>query len=186
MKLWLQARCLLETTYLVRSASVDTVKVKMFNGIIKTLGDIRHVPTLKRSFISLSASDAKEHRYTCESEVLRICRANLIVMMGRRVCQLIYFVGLHGRWRCHIFTEGGATKLWHIHLGHVKEKYLIKFWRSSSRGRTPKSWTSINTNSQRQERLKSMRMLVLWNEPLFILDLIKWDCKKMSNFNCQV
>ena len=40
-------------------AGVGTIKVKMFDGVVRTLSDIRHVPELKRNFISLSTLDSK-------------------------------------------------------------------------------------------------------------------------------
>ena len=38
-------------------ANIGTVKIKMFDEVIKTLGDVRHVPNLKKSLISLSTLD---------------------------------------------------------------------------------------------------------------------------------
>ena len=35
------------------------IHIKMFDGVIPTLGDIGHVPDLKRNLISLSTLDAK-------------------------------------------------------------------------------------------------------------------------------
>ncbi|KAG8499112.1 hypothetical protein CXB51_005523 [Gossypium anomalum] len=48
---------------------VGTIKVKMFDEIVKTLSDVRHVPELKRNLISLSTLDSKGYRYTAESEL---------------------------------------------------------------------------------------------------------------------
>ena len=56
----------------------------MFNGIVKTLGDIRHVPDLKRNLISLSTLDTKGYRYTSEGKVLKISKGSLVVMKGQR------------------------------------------------------------------------------------------------------
>ncbi|XP_060965483.1 uncharacterized protein LOC133034417 [Cannabis sativa] len=38
---------------------IGTVKVKMFDGVVRKLTDVRHVPTLRRSLISLGALDTR-------------------------------------------------------------------------------------------------------------------------------
>lgn len=42
-----------------KGASIDTVIIKMFEGVVRTLGDVKHVPNLKRNLISLSTLDSK-------------------------------------------------------------------------------------------------------------------------------
>ena len=39
--------------------SIGTVRIKMFDRVVFTLGDVRHVPNLKRNLISLSNLDTK-------------------------------------------------------------------------------------------------------------------------------
>ncbi|KAG8476901.1 hypothetical protein CXB51_030380 [Gossypium anomalum] len=51
-------------------ACVRIIKVKMFDGVVRTLSDVRHVPELKRNLISLSTLDSKGYRYTVASSSL--------------------------------------------------------------------------------------------------------------------
>ena len=51
-------------------AGIRTVCIKMFDGVLRTLGDVRHVLGLKRNLISLSTLDAKGYKYTGEGRVL--------------------------------------------------------------------------------------------------------------------
>ena len=44
-------------------AGIRIVRIKMFDGVVRTLGDVRHVPYLKRNLISLSNLDAKGHNW---------------------------------------------------------------------------------------------------------------------------
>ncbi|KAG8490652.1 hypothetical protein CXB51_013912 [Gossypium anomalum] len=71
-------------------ASVGTIKVKMFDGVVRTLSDVRHVPELKRNLISLSTLDSKGYRYTAESTVLKISKGSLVVMKGQRKFAKLY------------------------------------------------------------------------------------------------
>ena len=45
-------------------AGIGTVRIRMFDGVVRTLGDVRHVPDLKRNLISLRNLDAKGYKYT--------------------------------------------------------------------------------------------------------------------------
>ena len=38
---------------------IGTVRIRMFDGVVRTLGDIKHAPDLKRNVISLSTLDKK-------------------------------------------------------------------------------------------------------------------------------
>ena len=53
---------------------IGTVCIMMFDGVVRTLCDIRHVPDLKKNLISLSTLDAKWYKYTSEGGVLKISK----------------------------------------------------------------------------------------------------------------
>ena len=38
---------------------IGSVKIKMYDGVVRTLTEVRHVPELKKNLISLSILDAK-------------------------------------------------------------------------------------------------------------------------------
>ena len=42
-----------------RIAGIGAVRIKMFDGVVRTLDDVRHVPDMKRNLISLSTLDSK-------------------------------------------------------------------------------------------------------------------------------
>ncbi|KAK5775922.1 hypothetical protein PVK06_043878 [Gossypium arboreum] len=71
---------------------VGTIKVKMFDGVVKTLSDIRHVPELKKNLILLSTLDSKGYRYTAKSGVLNISKGSLVVMKGQRKTIKLYIL----------------------------------------------------------------------------------------------
>ncbi|KAG8472722.1 hypothetical protein CXB51_034750 [Gossypium anomalum] len=83
---------------------VGTIKVKMFDGVIRTLSDVRHVPELKRNLISLSTLASKGYRYTAESRVLKISKAVASSSL----------------------SNDDITKLWHMRLGHMSENDMVE------------------------------------------------------------
>ena len=42
---------------------IRIVKIKMFDGIVRTLSDVRHFPDLKKNFVSLNSLDAKGYKW---------------------------------------------------------------------------------------------------------------------------
>ncbi|KAG8481222.1 hypothetical protein CXB51_025972 [Gossypium anomalum] len=85
---------------------VGTITVKMFDGVVRTLSEVRHVPELKRNLISLSTLDSKGYRYTAESGVLNISKAVASSSSS--------------------LSDDDITKLWHMHLRHMSENGMAE------------------------------------------------------------
>ncbi|KAG6433809.1 hypothetical protein SASPL_105426 [Salvia splendens] len=69
------------------------VQIKMFDGIIRTLTNVRHVPDLKRNLVSLGTLDAQGCRFSAEGGVLKITKGALIVMKACRSGNLYVLQG---------------------------------------------------------------------------------------------
>ena len=73
---------------------VGTIRIKMFDRIVRTLGDVKHIPNLKMNLISLSTLDSKGYKYTGEDGALKVRKCALIVMKGqKRTINLFVFQG---------------------------------------------------------------------------------------------
>nr|CAI44659.1 OSJNBa0061C06.9 [Oryza sativa Japonica Group] len=86
---------------------IGTVQIKMFDGCIRTLSDVRHIPNLKRSLISLCTLDCKGYRYSCGDGILKHLRGTNILGNVAAVSDLL--------------SNSDATNLWHMRLGHMSE-----------------------------------------------------------------
>ena len=112
-------------------AGIGIVHIKMFDGVVRTLGDIRHVPDLKRNLVSLSTLDAKGYKYTSEGGVLKISKGALVVMKGHQKTTMLYV--LQGSTvtkdvvvaSCSL-SEDDITKLWHMCLRHMSENGMAE------------------------------------------------------------
>ena len=62
----------------------------MFDGVVRNLGDVKHVPNFKRNLISLSTLDAKGYKCTSEGGVLKISKGALVVMKGHQKTVMLY------------------------------------------------------------------------------------------------
>jgi Pol polyprotein len=57
--------------------------MKMFDGMVRTLSDVRHVPGLKKNLISLGTLDKNGCRISCQGGVMKVIRWLLVVMKGK-------------------------------------------------------------------------------------------------------
>ena len=63
---------------------VGTVKIKMFDGSVRTLGGVAYVPKLRRNLISLSQLDSKGCRCFVAGGAMKITRGCMILMKGEK------------------------------------------------------------------------------------------------------
>ncbi|GKA76891.1 retrovirus-related pol polyprotein from transposon TNT 1-94 [Tanacetum coccineum] len=82
---------------------IRTIRIKMHDGVFRTLTNVRHVLDLKKNLISLGVLDSKGFKYTSENGVLRVSKGALVVMKATK----------------------DLTKLWHMRLGHMSEKGMV-------------------------------------------------------------
>ncbi|KAG8501848.1 hypothetical protein CXB51_004653 [Gossypium anomalum] len=87
-------------------AGLGTIKVKMFDGVVRTLSDVRYVPELKRNLISLSTLDSKGYRYTAESGGSTVTGDAAVASSS--------------------LSDDDITKLWHMRLGHMSENGMVE------------------------------------------------------------
>ncbi|KAG8477766.1 hypothetical protein CXB51_027752 [Gossypium anomalum] len=110
-------------------AGVGTIKVKMFDGVVRTLSDIRHVPELKRNLISLSTINSKGYRYTVKSRVLKISKGSLVIMKGQRKTAKLYVLQgstITGNTAIasSSLSDDDITKFWHMRLINHKHRRM--------------------------------------------------------------
>ena len=101
---------------LYKIVSIGTVRVKMHDGIIKTLEGIRYISDLGRNLISVSTFDSKGYSYSGGGGVLRITKGSLIVMKGHlRHAKLYVLEGSTIIGDAAITSsELDKTTLWHL------------------------------------------------------------------------
>nr|AAT44257.1 putative polyprotein [Oryza sativa Japonica Group] len=107
-------------------AGVETVQIKMFDGCIRTLSDVRHIPNLKRSLISLCTLDRKVYKYSGGDGILKVTKGSLVVMKADIKSANLYHVrgttilGNIAAVSDSLYNSD-ATNLWHMRLGHMSE-----------------------------------------------------------------
>ncbi|KAG8472907.1 hypothetical protein CXB51_034792 [Gossypium anomalum] len=106
---------------------IGTVKIKMHDGTIRTLSDVRYVPDLRKNLISLSILDLKGCKINIESNGIKVSRGALILLKGKRTGSLYILEGstVTGEiGRPSSVTELKSTRLERRQLGHRREKCI--------------------------------------------------------------
>ena len=105
---------------------IGLVQIKMFDGVIRKLNDVRYVPDLKKNFISLGILDASGYRIILEGGNLKVARGALVAIKGTRRGS-IYYLNRTTIIRHAVVAsskEQDISKLWHMRLGHAGKKAL--------------------------------------------------------------
>jgi len=67
-----------------KATAIGTIKIKTYDGAVRTLSNVRHVPDLKRSLISLGALESKGCKYSAEGGVMKVSNGSRILLKGLR------------------------------------------------------------------------------------------------------
>ena len=65
----------------------------MFDGVIRTLTDVRHVPELKKKIIFVGVLDSCGHKFIGFDGTLKVSKGALVVMKAQRMGNLYKLVG---------------------------------------------------------------------------------------------
>ena len=97
---------------------ISTMKIKMFDEVVRVLSNVRHVPDLRRNLISLRVLDNFGHSYSSKGGIMKITKSFLMVMKEQKVSMLYRLIGntVVGRVAITIPVESSTddTKLWHM------------------------------------------------------------------------
>ncbi|TXG72438.1 hypothetical protein EZV62_001017 [Acer yangbiense] len=107
---------------------IGSVKLKLHDGMVKTLTDVRYIPDLKRNLISLGVLDSNGYCYKAQNGVLKVMKGSMVVMKAekRNGLYLLDGVAIIGTAAVAAPKILDKTTLWHRRLTHVSEKGLME------------------------------------------------------------
>ncbi|KAK3016566.1 hypothetical protein RJ639_005827 [Escallonia herrerae] len=104
---------------------IVSIQIRMHDGIVRTLTDIRHVLELRKNLISLGTFDSNGCRYRAAGGVMRIMKGVLVVMKGLKQNNLYLLQGSTVTGAASTSSssdiDSDTTMLWHMRLGHMSE-----------------------------------------------------------------
>ncbi|CAD6255178.1 unnamed protein product [Miscanthus lutarioriparius] len=104
---------------------IGSVQIKTYDGMTRTLKNVRYIPGMSRNLISLSTLDAEGYKYSGSDGVLKVSKGSLVCLKDDlnsaklyvlRVCTL---PGSDSAVAAVTNDEPSKTNLWHMRLGHM-------------------------------------------------------------------
>ena len=117
----------MENNSLCKVVGLYTIRFKMFDGMIRKLREVRHVPDLKRNLISLGTQDQVGCSIKVEYGVMKIIRGSIVIMKGNKHNGLYVLQGTVVIRDVSVSSSSmglDKTPMWHLRLGHMSKKEL--------------------------------------------------------------
>ncbi|KAK2968682.1 hypothetical protein RJ640_005823 [Escallonia rubra] len=104
------------------------LKSKMFDGIVRTLGDVRYILDIKKNLISLGTLDSIDCSISIKGGVMKVSKGAMVIMKGQKTGNLYKLMGKTVIGGASVSTHAGSSndnsELWHKRLGHLSEGEL--------------------------------------------------------------
>ena len=71
-----------------KTVGIESINIWMFNGIVRTLIEVRHVLELKKNLISLGVLDFGGYKYIGQGGALEVLKGSVVVMKNARIGNL--------------------------------------------------------------------------------------------------
>jgi len=98
--------------------------MRMFDGHVRTLTNVRHVPDLKKNLLSLEALVARGYKFPGADGAIKVTKGYMMILKGEQTANLYKLTGSIIIGDASATTEEDTTRLWHMRLGHVSERGL--------------------------------------------------------------
>ena len=93
---------------------IGTVQIKMFDGIVRELKEVRYVPQLKRNLISVGTLKTLGLVVSIRDSVLKMTKGSMVVMKGVHWNNLYYLKGstIISQVETSSSSDDGCTQVW--------------------------------------------------------------------------
>jgi hypothetical protein len=110
-------------------AGIGTIKLKMYDDLIRTISGMQHVKDLKKNLLSVGQFDSLGCKIRKDNGIMKIIKGALVVLKARKtVVNMFVLMGeTHHEAEASIASANPAeekTMMWHKKLGHMSEKGL--------------------------------------------------------------
>ncbi|KAH9718140.1 hypothetical protein KPL71_022099 [Citrus sinensis] len=97
---------------LCRTMGIGTIRLKMFDGIIRELKEVRFVPALKKNRISVGALEDKGYKVTIEDGIMKFTHGAMVILQGAQRHNLYYLKGGTTNEANVVEAHSDTTNLW--------------------------------------------------------------------------
>jgi hypothetical protein len=107
-----------------------TIKVRMFDKIVKILTNVKYVPDLKKNLISLGTLDSLGYGYLAKNRVIKMTKGAMMIMKGNKIGNLYKLLEDTVTGGAAMSTSAKPSDdniiLWHMRLGHLGKRSMFE------------------------------------------------------------
>ncbi|KAE8727661.1 hypothetical protein F3Y22_tig00005406pilonHSYRG00056 [Hibiscus syriacus] len=117
---------------------VGTIKLKMYDGIIKVVRDVRHVKGLKKNLLSYGLLDNNASKIETRKGIMKVFRGALVVLKGEKIAANLYMLKGETLLEVEASVASCLTKVSLPLCEHciTSKQHRLKFNTSNSRGKS--------------------------------------------------
>src|SRR3954470_301422 len=71
-----------------RVVGIGSIRMRMFDGEVRTVTNVRHVPEVSRNLLSLGALEARGCRFASTNGTLKVRKGSRMVLKGEQIANL--------------------------------------------------------------------------------------------------
>ena len=107
-------------------AGIGTIKLKMYDGMVRIIQEVQHVNGLKKNLLSLGQVDNSGCKTHIQDGIIKIVKGALVVMKSEKIAANLFMLKgetLQEADACVASISKGeeSTMMWHLKLGHASE-----------------------------------------------------------------
>ncbi|KAE8733847.1 hypothetical protein F3Y22_tig00000916pilonHSYRG00052 [Hibiscus syriacus] len=109
---------------------VGTIKLKMYDGTIKVVRDVRHVKGLKKYLLSYGLLDNNASKIETRKGIMKVFRGALLVLKGEKIAANLYMLKGETLLEAEASVascSSDSAMLWHKKLGHMSKQGMKVF-----------------------------------------------------------
>src|SRR5204862_3725121 len=84
---------LMENNAECKVVGIGNIRMRMFDGEVRTVANVRHVPEVSRNLLSLGALEARGCRFASANGTLEVRKRSRMVLKGERIANLYQVKG---------------------------------------------------------------------------------------------
>ena len=72
---------------------IGSVKIQMFDGVIRTLRNVRYIPTMRKNLISLGVLDSNGYQWAVTDGLLQVKAGDKVILKGKKIKNMYVLEG---------------------------------------------------------------------------------------------
>ena len=85
---------LMDIDVVCKTVGIDNICMRMLDGQVRTLTTVRHVPDLRKNFLSFGALEARGYKFSGANGGIKVTKDSMTILKGERIANLYKMTGI--------------------------------------------------------------------------------------------